>query len=173
MMDFVNSAISWLESNWGVTIFGTMTVGTVATTVVLLVKQWMGNTKIFKQLTADNKEYKSLAEKFQSTTEQLIEENEKKELRVIAMESANAVIFDGLTKLVLASKLDSEDKASFIAGVERTRLMKPAEIAEAIKTDAEQIAKGVNDELKQDPMQTVFNVAANSKTLLDKYKKGE
>ena len=97
----------------------------------------------------------------------------KKKYVFIAMESANAVIFDGLTKLVLASKLDSEDKASFIAGVERTRLMKPEEIAETIKTDVRQIAKGVNDELKQDPMQTVFNVAANSKTLLDKYKKGE
>ena len=82
MMDFVNATIAWLETNWGVTVFGTMTVGTVATTVVLLVKQWIGNTRIFKQLTADNEAYKNLAEKFQSTAEQLIEENEKKEIRV-------------------------------------------------------------------------------------------
>ena len=42
-------------------------------------------------------------------------------------------MFDALTKMALASKLDSDDKVSIVANIDRLKLMSPAEIVENVK----------------------------------------
>lgn len=172
-MDFINNVINWLTENWGVTLFGTASLGTVITTTVLLTKQWIANK-------AQGTKYESLFNKAQEQVQQITvlyqaekAKNNEAALQTAFLQQSQAVVMDTLIKMALASKLDSDDKASIVANVERLRLMAPAQIVEAVKENAELVAVNVSSELKENPAQTVFNIAQGAASLIEKYTKKE
>lgn len=168
-MDFINETILWLENNWGTAIFGTLSLGTVATTLFVLVKQWISNkvqgTKYEKYWNDSQntiKEFKELYEAERAKNQDASASN-------AFLQASQTVMMDALIKMALASKLDADDKVSIVAGVERLKLLAPQEIMEQTKDKAETVITNVSTELNENPEQTVLNIVNTASTLLDKY----
>lgn len=168
-MDAIDQMIIWLEANWGTAVFGTLSLGTVVTTLVVLVKQWIGNK-------AQGTKYEAMWNKSQDTLlkwSALYEAERAKSAEVshenAFLKASQTVMFDALTKMALASKLDSDDKVSIVANIERLKLMEPAEIIKNVKETSETVMTNVAQELNENPAQTVANVINSASSLLDKY----
>lgn len=168
-MDAINQMIIWLEANWGTAIFGTVSLGTVVTTLVVLVKQWIGNK-------AQGTKYEAMWNSSQDTISKwaTLYEAERAKSAEVSHENAflkasQTVMFDALTKMALASKLDSDDKVSIVANIERLKLMEPTEIIENVKQTSETVMTNAAEELNENPAQTVVNVINSAGSLLDKY----
>ena len=168
-MDIINEITIWLEQNWGTAIFGTMTIGGVITTAVLLFKQWAG-TKL--QGTKYENMWNESQEAITNLKELYLAEkakNVEKDNQTIFLQASQTVLFDAMIKMALSSKLDSDDKASIVANVERLKLMTPQEIVADVKDKATTVVTNVSTEINENPAQTVYNITENAKTLLDKY----
>jgi hypothetical protein len=172
-MDFINESIAWLEANWGVAVFGTVSLGSVASVTVLMVKQWIANK-------VQGTKYENLFNQSQagiSTMKKLYEEEKAKNGQVnvqnIFMQQSQAVLMDAIIKMALSSKLDSDDKTAIVANVERLKLLTPTEIVNTVKEDASTISTNVQEELNENPAQTVYNITEGVTSLLDKYTKKE
>ena len=85
------------------------------------------------------------------------------------LKASQTVMFDALTKMALASKLDSDDKVSIVANIDRLKLMSPDEIIENVKQTGETVITNASQELNENPTQTVVNVINSAGSLLDKY----
>lgn len=168
-MDFINEAILWLENNWGTVIFGTASLGTVVTTLVVLVKQWIGNkaqgTKYEKMWEDSQKvmtDIKTLYDAERASNAETTAQN-------AFLQASQNVMLDAVIKLALSSKLDSADKTSIVANVEHLKLMAPKEIIEKAQESTKTIASNLSLELEENPAQTVVNITNTVGTLLDKY----
>lgn len=168
-MNVINDITLWLEQNWGTAVFGSLTIGGIATTAYLLFKQWIGiklqGTKYEKmwndsQDTISNLKELYLAEKAKSA---------EKDSKTVFMEASQTVLMDAMIKMALSSKLDSDDKASIVANVERLKLMAPKEIITEVSKKAEEAVLNVTTEINDNPAQTVYNISENVGSLLDKY----
>ena len=172
-MEFINQMIGWFEANWAVTMFGTVSIGSVASVTVLMAKQWIANK-------VQGTKYENLFDQSQagiSTMKKLYEEEKAKNGQVnvqnIFMQQSQAVLMDAIIKMALSSKLDSDDKTSIVANVERLKLLTPTEIVQTVKSEVNVIGENVEKEINENPAQTVFNITEAASTLLDKYKKKE
>ena len=168
-MDFVTSVTTWLEQNWGVTVFGGLTIGGLITTAIVLFKQWMANkvqgTKyegMFNSAVDGITAVKNLYQAEKAKNNELTVQN-------IFMQQSQAVLMDAIIKMALSSKLDSDDKTSIVANVERLKLMTPQQIVETVKTETTDAVIGITQELNENPAQTVYNITEGVSTLLDKY----
>lgn len=168
-MDFINEAILWLENNWGTALFGTTSLGMVATTLYVLVKQWIANkvqgTKYEKMWDDSQKsisDIKALYDAERANNTELTAQN-------AFLQASQTVMLDAVIKIALSSKLDSDDKTSIVANVEHLKLMAPKEIIEKAKESTKTIASNMTVELEKNPAQTVVNISNAVGTLLDKY----
>lgn len=168
-MDFINQSITWLEQNWGVTMFGTVSLGAVVTTVWLLVKQWVANkvqgTKYENLFRSSQDQFNKMADLYKAEKEK----NAQINVQNIFMQQSQAVLMDAIIKMALSSKLDGDDKVAIVANVERLKLMTPVEIVETVKEKTESIVTNVQQELTANPAQTVLNITNSVSSLLDKY----
>lgn len=171
-MEWLDTAIAWLQANWGTTLFGTFTISGLVSVLIFLIKQWISNKaagqKYDKIYTGSQKQIGELKElyKLEKTKSANLEASN------VMLQQAQAAMFDAVIKIALASKLDSEDKAAIVLNLEKAKTYAPKEIVQAA---AEQIDKVNNavanivEEAKDAPEQTVFNVINNAASLLDKY----
>lgn len=168
-MNFIDETIAWLQLNWGVTLFGGVSLGTIISTVVLLAKQWVANK-------AQGTKYETLFNGAMKATDEAIqlykaekEKNGKVNLQNLFMQQSQAVLMDAIIKMALSSKLDSDDKAAIVGNLERLKLMAPVEVAETVKDTTTTIITNAQQEITENPTQTVFNVVEGAASLLDKY----
>ena len=168
-MDWINQGISWLEANWGTAVFGTLSLGSVITTLYFLVKQYFGQKVIgTKYENMWNKSQKAIGD----VTELYLAEkakNGKVEVQNIFMQQAQNVMMDAIIKMVLASKMDSDDKQSVVANVERLKLLAPKDLIEEVKENADDIVTNIGTEINENPAQTAVNIMTVVGSLLDKY----
>jgi hypothetical protein len=168
-MDFINETIIWLENNWGTAVFGTLSLGTVATTLYVLAKVWITNklqgTKYEGMWNQSQKAIKDLKTLYDLEKAK----NADATVQNVFMQASQTVLMDAIIKMALSSKLDTDDKASIVANVERLKLMAPQEILDSTKEKAETAVLNVSAELNENPAQTVVNIANTVTTLLDKY----
>jgi hypothetical protein len=175
-MDTIYQIIEWLEANWGTAVFGTLSLGTVATTIFVLFKQWVENK-------TQGTKYEALWNNAQTGINNVknFYEAEKDNLsalkkETVFMHASQSVLMDAIIKMALSSKLDSSDKASIVANVERLKMMTPEEIIvdvkETIDAKKEKVSEAITNmsqELETDPIKTVTAITQNASTLLDKY----
>lgn len=168
-MNFMDTIINWLEQNWGTVIFGSMSLGTVITTVIVLVKQWVSNkVQGTKYETMWNSSQQIIADlKTAYDNERLKNADTAKEK--VFLQASQTVLMDAMIKMAMASKLDVDDKVSIVANVERLKLMTPQEIVEDVKEKTETVVTNVTTELEANPVQTIVNLTNSAGTLLDKY----
>lgn len=170
-MDFVNQVMNWVQQNWGVTAFGGLTIGGIISMVLLMVKQWISNKA---QGTKYEQFYESSKEQINNIRELYEMEkakNTEKDMVVTFQQEAQAFTMDAIVKLILSSKLDSDDKVAVVAGAERLKQMAPKEIVQSVKDKAETVVTNLTKEANEKPEQTIFNIANSATTLLDKYNK--
>lgn len=168
-MNFMDTIINWLEQNWGTAIFGGMSLGTVVTAVIVLVKQWVSNkVQGTKYETMWNSSQQIIADlKTAYDNERLKNTDTSKEK--VFLQASQTVLMDAMIKMAMASKLDADDKVSIVANVERLKLMTPQEIVEDVKEKTETVVTNVTTELEANPVQTIVNLTNSAGTLLDKY----
>ena len=146
----INQLIAWLEQNWGTVIFGTVSLGTVATTLIVLVKQWISNkgqtTKYEVMWDNSQKMISQLKSAYDIEKAKNVDRTKDK----IFLQASQTVLMDALIKMALASKLDSDDKASIVANVERLKMMAPTEIVQEAKDNSETILTNVAQEINED-----------------------
>lgn len=168
-MDFINEAILWLENNWGTAIFGTFSLGTVATTLYVLIKQWISNkvqgTK-YEQMWNDSQQLIGDLKKLYDAERA---KNADMSASNAFLQASQTVLLDTMIKIALASKLDADDKVSIVTNVERLKLMAPQEIVAQVKETSETVIGNVSTEVSENPAQTVMNIATTVTSLLDKY----
>lgn len=170
-MDFVNQVMNWIQQNWGVTAFGGLTIGGIISMVLLMTKQWISNKT---QGTKYEQFYESSKEQINNIRELYEMEkakNAEKDMVVAFQQEAQAFTMDAIVKLILSSKLDSDDKVAVVAGAERLKQMAPKEIVQSVKDKAETVVTNLTKEANEKPEQTIFNIANSATTLLDKYNK--
>lgn len=170
-MDFVNQVMNWVQQNWGVTAFGGLTIGGIISMVLLMAKQWISNKA---QGTKYEQFYESSKEQINNIRELYEMEkakNAEKDMVVTFQQEAQAFTMDAIVKLILSSKLDSDDKVAVVAGAERLKQMAPKEIVQSVKDKAETVVTNLTKEANEKPEQTIFNIANSATTLLDKYNK--
>lgn len=170
-MDFVNQVMNWVQQNWGVTAFGGLTIGGIISMVLLMAKQWISNKT---QGTKYEQFYESSKEQINNIRELYEMEkakNAEKDMVVTFQQEAQAFTMDAIVKLILSSKLDSDDKVAVVAGAERLKQMAPKEIVQSVKDKAETVVTNLTKEANEKPEQTIFNIANSATTLLDKYNK--
>lgn len=171
-MEWLDTAIAWLQANWGTTLFGTLSIGSVITTLVFLIKQWISNKaagqkydKIYRGSQKQISELKELYELEKVNSYNLEASNQM-------LQQAQVAVFDAIVKIALASKLDSEDKAAIVLNLEKAKTYAPKEIVQAAVDQIEKVNGAVDnmvEEVKETPEQTAFNVINTAATLLDKY----
>ena len=170
-MDFVNQVMNWIQQNWGVTAFGGLTIGGIISMVMLMTKQWISNKT---QGTKYEQFYESSKEQINNIRELYEMEkakNTEKDMVITFQQEAQAFTMDAIVKLILSSKLDSDDKVAVVAGAERLKQMAPKEIVQSVKDKAETVVTNLTKEANEKPEQTIFNIANSATTLLDKYNK--
>ena len=170
-MDFVNQVMNWVQQNWGVTVFGGLSIGGIISMVLLMAKQWISNKT---QGTKYEQFYESSKEQINNIRELYEMEkakNAEKDMVVAFQQEAQAFTMDAIIKLILSSKLDSDDKVAVVAGAERLKQMAPKEIVQSVKDKAETVVTNLTKEANENPEQTIFNIANSATTLLDKYNK--
>lgn len=170
-MDFVNQVMNWVQQNWGVTVFGGLSIGGIISMVLLMAKQWISNKT---QGTKYEQMFESSKEQF-NNIKQLYEmekaKGDEKDMVITFQQEAQAFTMDAIVKLILSSKLDSDDKVAVVAGAERLKQMAPKEIVQSVKDKAETVVTNLTKEANEKPEQTIFNIANSATTLLDKYNK--
>lgn len=168
-MDFINQLIEWTQQNWGVTVFGGLTLGGIITMTVLLVKQWVANKLQGSKYEAMWGSAMKMVDDLMELLSKEKQANEEKEATIAFMESSQAVTMDAIIKLALSSKLDSTDKAMIVANLERLKHQAPQTLIEDAKEKTNTIVHNVSKEVQDNPAQTVVNVATSASSLLDKY----
>lgn len=176
-MDFINRIINWVQNNWSVVTFGGMTLGGMITMGALMIKQYVGTkvqgTKFEEMYKTAVGAYDNLRELYEEEKEEHQEEIDEREAKDKIVQAGQNVILDAIIKISLASKLDSDDKASIVANVERLKDMEASEIIHKAKDKTETIVTNIVEESKENPAQTVVNISKTVGTLLDKYSNEE
>lgn len=178
-MDIFKIVIDWITNNWGSFMIGTMSLGTIVTTVIFTVKQWFASkiqsTKIADMWGSSQETYKGLKELYDKEREErmLVEAKEaglKEEVQI--NKAVQNVMFDVLLKLALSSKLDSDDKIAIVSNVEKIKDMQPKDIVDNIKKETNTMiegATGIINKGKEAPVKVITDVVDNVQNLLDKY----
>jgi len=168
-MDIITQIMNWLELNWGTAVFGSVTLGGIIGTAYILVKQYLGTkaqgTKYEKMWNASQETITKWATLYQNEKAKSVEVQQENAF----LKASQTVMFDAITKMALASKLDSEDKVSIVTNIDRLSLMAPTTIVNEVKEKSEAVIENVSKELEQKPVQTVFNVINTAGSLLEKY----
>lgn len=153
--------------------FGGVSLGAVITTIVILVKQWIANKAQGSKYEAFFKEAQKGYEQMKGLYEQEKAKLAEKDVETVLLQQTQNVMLDALIKISLASKMDSDDKASIVANIEKLKLIAPKELIEEVKTKTENIITNVSAEIVDSPAQTAVNVIQSAATLLDKYSNKE
>lgn len=169
-MDLINGIISFVEKYWSVALFGTVSIGGVVTTAILLIRQYLGNTKLGASFLGG---LSSVEEKFTKLENLFLAEkkkNEEKDIQLEIQQQIQTVMFDGLSKLILSSKLDPDDKINFVQKVGKVQELSAKEIVENTTETVTTIAENI----AEDPGKFATDLVKETATLFDKYNvKGE
>lgn len=164
--------LNFFEQYWGYTLFGGVTIGTLVGFIVTAVKTLATNAKnskdnneLTESVTKELKEAKRLVE---TQSKQLEEQAAEVKSETDYNAQVQALLFKGLSYLIMSSKLDLEDKTSFCNALAKLTKKTSDEVVEAskeVETKVEE-ANVVADQVKTDVIETVEKAT----TLLEKYK---
>lgn len=102
----MEALINFLEQYWGVSIVGSVTVGTLIVTAVSLIRFFIKNKSFESLLDA-------MTTKFTKVTAELKKSKAREkylQARIAYNDKVTAATFKGLSYLIMASKLDTKDK---------------------------------------------------------------
>lgn len=165
----METIINFFEQYWGATLFGSVSIGTLATFIVVQIKDIISNKAKGTHLeSAVNKvdelctELNKREEENKQLQNQLTEQQQY-------FEQVQAATFQAISYLVVASKLPTEDKVALQSKFTNLVQTKKAEYKELIKDEVDSIKTKVNEQILPDAKESVETTVNEAKSLLDKY----
>jgi hypothetical protein len=152
--------IQFLEEYWGVSIAGGVTVGTLVTFTIVLVKSILLNNSKNAELTTAIKQVNEVIAKYDRLEQRYIALEQKHQY----LEQVNMTTFKALSFIVVASKLPSEDKIAL--QTDFAKLTAPVVTAAPV---IKQVVEPVIEETKDVVQETITTVVQAAGNLLTKY----
>ena len=183
--------IKFLEQYWGQSLIGTVTLGTVFTFIVTQIKAGIrdkAKNKTIDSVVDQNnnlrdelkvrdaqrsQEINSLTKQLAEARKTIFEQQNKLVEKEAYFEKVQAVTFQAISYLVVASKLPTEDKIALQEKFTTLVKDKTVEYTNVIKDEVLAIKGEVKEVIIPDAVETVTNVVEETKSLLDKYTKKE
>lgn len=157
--------IKFLEENWGVTIVGGVTIGSLIMFGISAIKMFLRdkiknrevNAIVSDVLTRTENAVMSITDRYNKTEK----ENQRLHAENEYLQRVVASTFKAISYLTMASKLPTEEK--IVLQSEFTALMTP------LKDRVEEAVVEVFEETKQDVTEVVKDVVEKAGNILDKY----
>ena len=157
--------IKFLEENWGVTIVGGVTIGSLIMFGISAIKMFLRdkiknreiNAVVSDVLTRTENAVISITDRYNKTEK----ENQRLHAENEYLQRVVASTFKAISYLTMASKLPTEEK--IVLQSEFTALMTP------LKDRVEEAVVEVVEETKQDVTEVVKDVVEKAGNILDKY----
>lgn len=184
----MENIINFIQTYWGYTLFGSVTLGTLITFTIVLIKTILSNKGKDLSITQLQKLVSTMKTEMEKKTEEnnnLISNLQQYQLSSSKkdeyMHQIVSTMFKSISFLVMASKLPSEDKEALEQDLQNLKLTSTEEfkvkltqydehLTDAIKTGEDQIVEGVvKDVVVPDAIDTVQNTIEKTQTLFDKY----
>ena len=157
--------IKFLEENWGVTIVGGVTIGSLIMFGISAIKMFLRdkiknreiNAVVSNVLTRTENAVMSITDRYNKTEK----ENQRLHAENEYLQRVVASTFKAISYLTMASKLPTEEK--IVLQSEFTALLTP------LKDRVEEAVVEVVEETKQDVTEVVKDVVEKAGNILDKY----
>lgn len=166
----MNDIINFVEQYWGVALFGSVSVGSVVSFVVVQVKYMIQNRKKDVQIDAllqKNDELIKTNRTKDEETKQLIAKSQRNE-------EIMGVTFKAISYLVVASRLPIEDKLSLQADFKALKDTVAVDLSKVAKDAQGQVTEAAKEILDEnaDAVETIVKGAVDTaSSLLDRYTK--
>lgn len=154
----METIINFFEQYWGVTLFGSITVGTLITFIVVQIKDIISNKFKGTQLDTAVSKADKLCEELNNKSKENEQLQNKLNEQAQYFEQVQAATFKALSYLITASKLSIEDKLSL-----------QEQFTDLLNTRKVECIETVKEEVVPDVIASVVQTVNESKTLLDKY----
>lgn len=162
--------INFLEENWGVTIVGGVTVGSLIMFSISAIKMFLRDKIRNKEVNAVVSDVLTKAESAVISVTDRYNKTEKENRRLRAeneyLQRVVTSTFKAISYLTMASKLPTEEK--IVLQSEFTALMTPLK-EQTVKDHVEEVVEEVVEETKQDVTEVVKEVVEKAGSILDKY----
>lgn len=155
----MEAIIQFFENYWGYTLFGGVTLGTLITFSVLMVKQLLASAKSKGLFESFQKDLIKLMEDGKAVKERAQVEIEKEKEKNAYLEQVVAASFEAISYLTMSSKLPIEEKIR-LQNKFNEIVVKPA-----VKDVKENIIPDVVPEVEE----VVTTAVSRTKTLLDSF----
>ena len=184
----MENIINFIQTYWGYTLFGGVTIGTLITFTIVLIKTILSNKGKDLSIAQLQKTISTMKTAMEQKTEEnnnLIYNLQQYQLTSEKKDEywhqVQTTMFKSISFLVMASKLSSEDKEALEQDIQSLKLASTEEfkvkltqydehLTDAIKTGEDQIVEGVvKDVVVPDAIDTVQNTIEKTQTLFDKY----
>lgn len=159
----MEAIIQFFENYWGYTLFGGVTLGTLGTFSVLMVKQLLASAKSKGLFESFQKDLIKLMEDRKELKERAQVEIEKEKEKNAYLEQVVAASFEAISYLTMSSKLPIDEKIK-LQNKFNEIVVKPA--VEDVK---EKIVPEVVSEVVPEVEEVVTTAVARTKTLLDSF----
>lgn len=195
----MNELMSFFEQYWGYTLFGGITIGTLITTAVALIKLVLSNNvknkqtsdvvnaadELMSKVKEKDEQYERALADMKSAQEAYFAElnrkqqefNEKMSTNEGKSQQVQAVTFTAISYIIMGSKLDDETKLSILNKMNKLLELQDTEVTvDSVKNDIEKSVLIYGGGTTQEPVAETSTVAeelaeavATSQTLFDKY----
>jgi uncharacterized protein YueI len=162
--------INFLEENWGVTIVGGITVGSLIMFSISAIKMFLRDKIRNREVNAVVSDVLTKAENAVISVTDRYNKTEKENRRLRAeneyLQRVVTSTFKAISYLTMASKLPTEEK--IVLQSEFTALMTPLK-EQTVNDRVEEVVEEAVEETKQDVTEVVKEVVEKAGNLLDKY----
>lgn len=155
----MEAIIQFFENYWGYTLFGGVTLGTLITFSVLMIKQLMASSKTKGLFEAFQKDLIKLTETYKEVKERAQVEIEKEKEKNAYLEQVVAASFEAISYLTMSSKLPIDEKIK-LQNKFNEIVIKPA---------VEDVKEKIVPEVVPEVEEVVTTAVARTKTLLDSF----
>lgn len=155
----MEAIIQFFENYWGYTLFGGVTLGTLITFSVLMVKQLLASAKSKGLFESFQKDLIKLMEDGKAVKERAQVEIEKEKEKNAYLEQVVAASFEAIGYLTMSSKLPIEEKIR-LQNKFNEIVVKPA---------VEDVKENIIPDVVPEVEEVVTTAVARTKTLLDSF----
>lgn len=195
----MNEIMVFFEQYWGYTLFGGITLGTLITTAIALIKLILSNNvkntqtsavvtaadELISKVKEKDEQYERTLANMKSAQEAYFAElnrkqqefNEKISTNEGKAQQVQAVTFTAISYIIMGSKLDDETKLSILNKMNKLLELHDSEVTiDSVKADIAQSVVNYGGTNTQEPAPVITTIATElaeaaqvSQTLFDKY----
>lgn len=160
----MDKIISFLETYWGYTLVGTVTLGTVVANMGTLLKMYFQNKRKNKEYDTVVDKHNAIAEKYKDLEVKYKEQVQRNEY----MDRVVVTVFKAISYITMASKLPTEDKIVLQEDFTKLGASVKANIVSKVKENTGAVVESVIETV-DDVVDIVKDTVSQTDGLLTKY----